>query len=293
MRLAREEFQRRLVKRRRFDRIFHLLIIGASFLGVAVLAVLLMSVIQKGLPWLSSNFFNGFTSHFPEKAGIKAALAGSVWVAALTALFTFPLGVATAVFLEEYAPKNSFMHLIDLNIANLAGVPSIVYGILGLAVFVNWLALGRSILAGALTMTLMSLPVVITSSREAIKSVPVSLRHASFGLGATRWQTVRRVVLPAALPGIMTGTILSMSRAVGETAPLLVVGVLSFVHATPSGPLDSFTVLPIQIYDWTRLPQEDYKGLAAAAILVLMVALLSVNAVAVWLRSRSEKRARY
>ncbi|MHB0977021.1 MAG: phosphate ABC transporter permease PstA [Candidatus Aquicultorales bacterium] len=292
MRLPSKEFKRRMVRRRRRDSLFHLLVLASSVVGVVVLIGLLADILQKGIPWLSIDFLNNFPSRFPSRAGIKAALLGSLWVALLTAAFSFPVGVATAIFLEEYAPNNRIMRLIEINIANLAGVPSIVYGILGLAAFVRLLGLGRSVLAGALTMTLMTLPVVIITAREAIKSVPDSLRHASYGLGATKWQTIRRVVLPSAFSSILTGSILSTSRAIGETAPLIMIGALTFVAFVPSGPLDEFTVLPIQIFNWTAMPQEKFRGLAAAAIVVLMVLLLSMNAVAIWLRNRYEKRTK-
>lgn len=293
MRLEREHFERRLARRRRFDSIFHIVIFLTSLFGLFVLFVLLIDIVKRGLPWLSWQFLNNYPSRFPQKAGIKPALVGTTWIALLTGLFSFPLGVATAVFLEEFAPKNRIMRILDANIANLAGVPSIVYGILGLTLFVRWLSLGRSVLAGAFTMTLMSLPVVIIISREAIRSVPDSLRHASYALGATRWQTIRRVVLPTALPSIMTGMILSLSRAIGETAPLIMIGALTFVAFIPYGPLDSFTVLPLQIFNWTAMPQEKFRGLAAAAIVVLMAVLLSMNAGAIWLRTRYEKKTRF
>lgn len=292
MRLTREAFKKRLARRNGFDSAHHFIVFAASVVGLLVLLVLLSEIVQKGAPWLSWQFLNNFASRIPTKAGIKAALAGTLWVTLITGLLSLPIGVATAIFLEEYAPKNRVIRLIDTNISNLAGVPSIVYGILGLAVFVRWMALGESVLAGALTMTLMTLPVVIITAREAIKSVPNSLRYASYALGATRWQTIRRAVLPSAFSTIMTGMILAISRAIGETAPLLVVGAVAFVASTPTGPLDGFTVLPIQVFNWTSMPQEKFRGLAAATILVLMALLLSMNAIAVWLRDRYEKRTR-
>ncbi len=285
-------FKKRLKRRALIDKMFHGSVLMACVVAIAILGVLLFDIFSKGLSWINWDFMMGFPSRFPKKAGILPALSGTLWVTAITALLTFPIGVATAIFLEEYAPKNKLMHFIDINIANLAGVPSIVYGILGLAAFVRTMALGRSILAGALTMTLLVLPVMIIASREAIRSVPDSLRIGFLAMGATKWQTIRYIVIPASLSSIFTGTILTVSRAIGETAPLILIGALSFVPFTPAGPLDSFTVLPIQIFSWISRPQEDFSSLAAAAIIVLLVVLLSMNAVSVWLRNKYEKKVR-
>src|SRR5690606_34737338 len=200
-----------------------------------------------------------------------------IWIVLGAAVMSFILGLGTAIYLEEYAEKNRWTSLIQTNISNLAGVPSIVYGLLGLVVFVDWMQMGRSLLAGVLTMGLLILPVVVIASREAIRAVPPSLREAAYGVGATKWQTVRHHVLPSAFPGIMTGIILSMSRAIGETAPLLVVGGASQVLFRPSSPLDPFMVMPLQIYNWTGRPQEEFEQLAAAAIIVLMIVLLIIN----------------
>jgi phosphate transport system permease protein len=215
-----------------------------------------------------------------------------VWTLVLTALISFPLGVGTAIWLEEYAPESRWKQLVETNIANLAGVPSIVYGILGLAVFVRYAALGRSILAAALTLALLILPVVIIASQEAIKAVPSTIRLGAYALGATRWEAIRHHVFPLALPGILTGTILALSRAVGEAAPLIVVGALAFVPFVPSGPLDQFTVLPIQIYNWINEAKVDFHYVAASAILVLLAVLLTMNAVAILLRNRYSRRNR-
>jgi phosphate transport system permease protein len=207
----------------------------------------------------------------------------------LVALIAFPLGVAAAIYLEEYSGKGWFQSVIQTNIANLAGVPSIIYGILGLAVFVRWMGAwtgGRSLISGALTIALLVLPVIIIAGQEAIRAVPGSIREASYGLGATRWQTVRHHVLPNALPGILTGTILGLSRAIGETAPLIMIGALTFIAFVPDGPRDAFTVLPIQIFNWASRPQDEFRNLAAAAIIVLLVLLLSMNAVAIWMRNK-------
>lgn len=262
----------------------------ATLVGVVALAVLLADVVHDGLPWLDAQFITSFASRFPERAGVKAALFGTIWILTLTALFSFPLAVGAAIYLEEYAPRNWVTRVIQTNIANLAGVPSIVYGILGLAVFVRALGFQRSILSGALTLTLLILPVIIMAAQEAIRAVPDSIRQAAYGLGATRWQVVRLQVLPMALPGILTGTILALSRAVGETAPLIMVGAVGFLAFTPGSVLDPFTVLPLQIYAWVSRPQAEFRDLAAAGILVLLAVLLSMNAVAILLRNRYEQR---
>ncbi|MBI4463196.1 MAG: phosphate ABC transporter permease PstA, partial [Acidobacteria bacterium] len=271
-------FSYNLVRRRRLGRAFHALFLAATLAGVVLLALLLAEVLRQGLGWLDLQFLTSFPSRFPERAGIKAALWGTVWLIALTAAFSIPIGLGAAIYLEEYAPRGRLNTLIEINIANLAGTPSIVYGILGLAIFVRWLALGRSLLAGALTMTLLILPVTIIASREALRAIPSSVRQASFALGATRWQTVRHHVLPAALPGILTGVILALSRAIGETAPLIMIGALTYMAFTPSGPMDSFSALPLQIFNWASRPQKEFYGLAAAAIIVLLAVLLTMNA---------------
>jgi phosphate transport system permease protein len=281
-----------LVRRRRVGQVFEFVFLGAAVVGVVVLAVLLVDIVIDGIGWLSRTFFTRPPSRIPTRAGILPALAGTVWLMSLVALISFPLGVAAAVYLEEYARKGWLQTVIQTNIANLAGVPSIVYGILGLAVFVRWmggLTGGRSVLSGALTISLLILPVLIIAAQEAIRAVPNSMREASYGLGATKWQTVRHHVLPNALPGILTGTILALSRAIGETAPLIMIGALTFIAFTPEGPRDAFTVLPIQIFNWVSRPQDDFRHLAAAAIIVLLVLLLSMNALAIWLRNRYQK----
>ncbi len=275
--------------RRRKGEIFKWLCFSATMAGVLVLATLLIDIVIDGAGWLTPGFFTEFPSRIPERAGIKSALYGTVWLMVLVALISFPLGVAAAVWLEEYAGKNWVQTVIQTNIANLAGVPSIVYGILGLAVFVRWMAFftgGRSVLSGALTISLLILPILIIAAQEAIRAVPSSIREASYGLGATKWQTVRHHVLPNALPGILTGTILALSRAIGETAPLIMIGALTFIAFVPEGPRDAFTVLPIQIFNWASRPQDEFRFLAAAAIIVLLALLLSMNALAIWLRNR-------
>lgn len=269
---------------------FKWLFFSATLFGMLALIVLMIDIFIKGYPRLDWDFLNSFPSGRPEKAGIKAALWGSVWVITLTAPIALFLGVSAALYLEEYAKKNWFTRLIQTNISNLAGVPSIIYGILGLALFVRALNLGPSILAGAFTMALLVLPVVVVSAQEAIRAVPQSLRHGSYALGASKWQTIRRIVLPSAAPGIMTGMILSLSRAIGETAPLVVIGAFVFVRFVPDSPDDHFTVLPIQIYNWVSQPKEEFHELAASGIIILLVVLLIMNATAVFLRNKYQKR---
>ncbi|MCH2320870.1 MAG: phosphate ABC transporter permease PstA [SAR202 cluster bacterium] len=259
--------------------------------GILGLVVLLAQILFQGLEWLSPELIFNFPSRHPEQAGLKAAIFGTVWLMGLTAAFTVPVGVGAAIYLEEYASENWLTRLIEVNIANLAGVPSIVYGLLGLALFVQWLSMGRSVLAGALTMSLLVLPIVILASREAIKAVPETYRQAAFALGATKWEVVRSVVLPSASPGVLTGIILAMSRAIGETAPVIAISALVYLTFIPQNPLDRFTVLPIQIFNWIARPQEDFRGLAAGGIIVLLIILLSMNALAVFLRNRYQKQS--
>ena len=283
-------FDPRLRRRATFGLVFRALCLAAIVIAVLVLAVLLVDIVRKGGGRLSAEFLNGFPSRFPARAGLKPALAGSFFTLVLTALISFPLGVGTAIWLEEYAPASRLKRFIEMNIANLAGVPSIVYGMLGLAVFVRFLALGRSVLAGALTLALLILPVIIIAAQESLKAVPNSIRLGAYALGATRWEAVRFHVLPLAVPGILTGTILALSRAIGEAAPLIVVGALAFVPFVPTSPNDPFTVIPIQIFNWVSRPQEAFQELAAAASIVLMVLLLGMNATAILLRNRYSRR---
>lgn len=278
-----------LAKRRRVARLFQLSCIAITSLVVLILAVLIYEVASTGLPWLDAQFLQSFPSRFPEKAGIKSALAGTLWLISLTALFAIPTGVLAAVYLEEYAPKSKLTTFIEVNIANLAGVPSIVYGILGLALFVRFFGLERSLVAGAMTMSLLILPVIIIAAKEAIRAVSPALRMAAYAVGATRWQVVRAHVLPSALPGILTGIILALSRAIGETAPLVMMGALTYVAFVPEGPMDEFTALPIQIFNWTARPQAVFHELASAGIIVLLAVLLAMNAIAVIIRSRGSK----
>jgi len=285
-----ERFQPDDRRRRRTGAIFQAVCIGSIGFSILTLALLLFDVAKDGAGWLSLDLLTHYPSRIPARAGIKSAILGTLWMMVLTALASFPIGVGAAVYLEEYAPKNWFTRILQTNIANLAGVPSIVYGILGLAIFVRFAGLGRSVIAGALTLALLVLPVIIIASQEAIKAVPSSLREASYGVGATKWQTIRHHVFPVALPGILTGTILSLSRAIGETAPLIMIGALTFIAFPPTSPMDPFTVLPIQIFNWIAKPQREFHELAAAAIIVLLVLLLVMNAAAILLRNRYQKR---
>jgi phosphate transport system permease protein len=272
------------------DKAFSPICILATFVGIVMLGMLLYSTIVNGLPWFDWQFLTSYPSRIPERAGILPALVGSIWLLILTALIAIPIGVGTAIYMEEYAPKNVITRILQINIYNLAGVPSIVYGILGLALFVRWMTLGRCLLAGALTLSLVILPIVIIASQEAIRAVPNSLREASYALGATKWQTIRYVVLPASLSGILTSVILALSRAIGEAAPLIMIGALTFVPFLPSSIFDPFTALPIQIFNWVSRPQEEFWGLAAAGILVLLALLLTMNSIAVYIRYKKRIR---
>ena len=272
-------------------KIFLSLFIISTLIGIIGVIILLIRVGIEGIPWLSTDLINNYPSRKPDEAGLKAALFGSIWLMGLTGLFSIPIGIGAAIYLEEYAPKNKLTSLIEINISNLAGVPSIIYGLLGLSVFVYAIALGRSVLAGSLTMSLLILPIVILASRESIRAVPGTYRDAAYALGASQWDVVRKVVLPAATPGILTGIILGMSRAVGETAPVIAISALVYLRFVPDGPLSRFTVLPIQIYNWVARPQEDFRGLAAAGIIVLLTLLLSMNSIAIFLRNKYQRES--
>lgn len=276
------------------DNVFAALFAGSVVIGVLVLAWLLIEVFIDSVGWLDWQFLSSYSSRHPDQAGVLAPIAGTFWVIILTAVMTVPVGVATAVYLEEFAPDNRITRLIQLNISNLAGVPSVVYGLLGLAIFVQYLFDGqRSLLAGALTLSLLVMPIVIIASQEAIRAVPPSHRDAAYAMGATRWQVVKMVVLPQAVPSIMSGIILAMSRAIGETAPILVVSSLVFITYVPTSPFDRFTVLPLQIVTWVSQPQDDFRHIAAAAIVILLIMLLTMNAAAIYIRAKFQRRAEY
>jgi phosphate transport system permease protein len=255
-----------------------------------ILGVLLYRIFSQGLGYLDLQFLQSLPSRKPENAGVYAALIGTIWLMAVVAPVSLLLGVGTAIYLEEYAKENAITNFIKVNISNLAGVPSIVFGLLGLTIFVRAFALGTSVLAAGLTMSLLVLPVIIVASQEAIRAVPNQLREASFGIGATKWQTIVRIVLPAAIPGILTGGILALSRAIGETAPLVVLGMPLFLAFLPKTFFDSMTVLPLQIYNWTGRPQVEFHALAAAGIIVLLVMLIIMNSIAVLIRNKFQKR---
>jgi phosphate transport system permease protein len=288
--ISQGEFRRRMKRRKIEGHIFHALCLIAILIGLGMLAALLINILSEGLTRVNWSFITSFPSRHPEQAGIRAALLGSIYVVALAGILAFTFGVGAAIYLEEYAARNWLARIIQINIANLAGVPSIVYGILGLEIFVRYLALGKSVLAGSLTLGLLVLPIVIIAAEEAIRAVPPSIREGGYALGATRWQAIWHLVLPQAFSGILTGVILAVSRAIGETAPLIVMGALTFVPFAPDGPMSRFTVLPIQIFNWVSRPQEGFHEAAAAGIIVLLVLLLTMNAVAVLLRNKFQKR---
>lgn len=272
------------------EKIFSRVCLISTLIGVLMLIILLVYIFIQGYSSLNFNFLNNFPSRFPENSGIKSALFGTLWLMILTAIFSIPLGIGAAIYLEEYAPKNKVTEIIEINISNLSGVPSIVYGILGLVLFVRALHLDRSILSGALTMSLLVLPTIITATREALRAVPNSIREASYALGANKLETIRHHLLPIALPWIITGNILALSRAIGETAPLIMIGALTFVAFIPETPFDPFTTLPIQIFNWTSKPQKEFQVLAASAIIVLLLILLLMNSLAIFIRDRYQSK---
>jgi len=328
-----QTFDSRLAARHRLGRLFGLVCMASTWFVIGLLVVLLMSIAWQAAGWLDWGFLTHFDSRHPEEAGILAGLWGSLWLILFTTLFSVPTGVGAALYLEEYAVNSWLRRLIQVNLSNLAGVPSIVFGILGLTVFVRMfglfgsqpkvvavplvfttleipLPLGRTVIAAALTLSLLILPVVIVAAQEALRAVPSSLRKASYALGATQWQTIRHQVLPAATPGILTGVILAVSRAIGETAPLVMIGALTYVAFTPGdiaspvdiishpngvveAPFDMFTALPIQIFNWVSRPKAEYQHVAAAAILVLLVVLLVMNGAAIFIRHRFQRRIRW
>lgn len=258
--------------------------------GLAVLILLITDTLMDGWSRLNFDFLTNFNSSRAENAGFFGAIIGSLWLMLVTTPVAIILSVGTALYLEEYAPKNKFTDFIKINISNLAGVPSVVFGLLGLAMFVRALALGNSVLAAGLTLALMILPVIVVASQEAIRAVPASVREASIGMGATKWQTVSRIILPAAIPGIITGIILAISRAIGETAPLVVIGVPTTLLVTPTSVFDSFQAMPMQIYSWVKMPNEEFQYIAAAGIIVLLVILLLMNSVAIFIRNKFSTR---
>lgn len=291
MKLIDQEQVIRSMKPRLFrNTFFKYLFLLATGLCLIVLAVLFGRIFIQGLPYLDWQFMNSLPSRKPEEAGIYTALNGTIWLMVVVVPVTMILGVGAAIYLEEYAKKNRFTTFIQVNISNLAGVPSVVYGLLGLTLFVRTFAFGKSVLAAGLTMSLLVLPVIIVSAQEAIRAVPSSFREASYAMGATKWTTILRVVLPASLPGILTGSILALSRAIGETAPLVVLGIPLFLAFLPNSVFDEFTALPMQIYNWTSRPQDEFHALAAAGIIVLLALLIVMNSVAIIIRNKFSKR---
>lgn len=275
------------------DQVFKYFALAFTVFALLILAVLLIDIFSRGLARINWGFFRNLPSRHAERAGILTALAGMFSLLLFTIIIALPIGILAGVYLQEYGKRNRFAHFIEINIANLAGVPSVIYGILGLTLFVRIFKLGNSLIAGALTLSLLILPVIIVATREAIKAVPDSLREASYGMGATKWQTTSKVVLPSALGGILTGIILSISRAIGETAPLLVIGTLVYVPFIPEGPKDQFTTLPIQIFNWTSRPQSGFIVNAAAGIIILLLITFLLNGIAIYIRNRWYKKMKY
>ncbi len=279
----------RVARRQRFSRWSRWVLLAASMVGVVVLFALLVDTFLNGYQRISWQFFTSYPSRFADQAGLRSSFIGSIWILSLTIVFVVPIAIATAIWIEEFAPKNRVLEFVKLNLANLAGVPSIIYGVLGLAVFVRFFGWGSSILAGSFTLFLMILPMTVIASQEAIRQVAPSIRQGSLALGATEWQTVWYHVLPGALPGIITGVILALARAAGETAALIMIGAFTFIAFDNTSVWDSFTTMPIQVYNWTVRPQESFRENAAAGILVLMTVVLTFNIAAAALRERFRK----
>ncbi|EAR02591.1 phosphate ABC transporter permease PstA [Maribacter sp. HTCC2170] len=279
-----------LIKNRLKDNAFKYWGIFCTAIGLVLLSVFIGDILIDGLRRIDWGFISSLPSRKPEKSGIYTALMGSIWILLLTTVIAFPLGVAAGIYLEEYGKKNRFAGILEINISNLAGVPSIIYGLLGLEVFVRIMNLGASVLAGSLTLSLLILPIVIVATREAIKAVPTTVKDASYALGASKWQTIWHQILPASSGGILTGVILALSRAVGETAPLIVVGALAYVPFAPESPMDEFSVLPIQIFNWISRPQHGFIENAAAAIIILLLITFIMNGIAVYFRNKWQKK---
>ncbi len=277
-------------KNKLIDHSFKILGMLFTFLGILILAILIYNIVKVGYTRINWTFLTSLPSRKPENAGIYTAIIGTLDLMLLTVLFAIPVGVGAGIYLEEYAKKSKLSSLLEINISNLAGVPSIIYGLLGLGVFVRFFNFGGSILSGSLTLSLLILPIIIVATREAIKAVPHSLKEASFALGASKWQTIKDVVLPSSFGGILTGIILSLSRAIGETAPLIVVGAMAYVPFVPQSIFDTFSVLPMQIFNWTTRPQQGFAIAAAGAIIVLLLITFIMNGIAVYFRNRWQKK---
>ncbi|MBU9710294.1 phosphate ABC transporter permease PstA [Evansella tamaricis] len=283
---------RRMTARLLINNVVKYLFFASTMFGLVILAFLMYQIFSDGLGWLSMDFLTNRLSTLPERAGIIGAITGTVWLMFIVGPVTMVLGIGTAIYLEEYAKKGKFHSFIQTNITNLAGVPSIVFGLLGLTIFVRMFGFGPSIIAGGLTMALLVLPIVVVASQEAIRAVPSYLREASYGMGATKWQTIKNIVLPASIAGILTGVILALSRAIGETAPLVAIGIPALIVPIPSSITDNFTVLPMQIYYWTidSVLVDEYASMAAATIIVLLAVLFLMNSVAIIIRNKFQKR---
>lgn len=284
---------KRSVRNKIIDKAFEGVGYIATFLGLLVLLYFITDIFYDGVGRINLDFLLDYTSRKAEKAGIFPAWVGSVWILGLTVLIALPIGVGSGIYFEEYAKKNKFTYLLEVNIANLAGVPSIIYGLLGLEIFGRLLGWGASLLTGAFTLSLLILPIIIVATRESLKAVPQSLRDASFALGASKWQTIWLQILPSSMGGILTGSILALSRAVGETAPLIVIGALAYVPFIPEHPMDEFTVLPMQIYDWTSRPQHAFLVNAAAAIIILLLITFVMNGIAIYFRNKWQKKIQW
>ncbi|MEN8138535.1 MAG: phosphate ABC transporter permease PstA [Bacteroidota bacterium] len=271
------------------DQIFMVWGLGSTLLALLLLVLFIGDILVDGIMRIDWDFLTSLPSRKPEKAGIWTAMMGSIWILGLTAVIAFPIGAAAGIYLEEYGKKSRFANILEINISNLAGVPSIIYGLLGLEIFVRIMNLGASVLAGSLTLSLLILPIIIVATRESIKAVPSTIKEASFAMGATKWQTIWHQTLPASIGGILTGVILALSRAVGETAPLIVIGALAYVPFAPQSPMDEFSVLPMQIFNWISRPQHGFITNAAAAIIILLVITFVMNGIAVYFRNRWQK----
>jgi phosphate transport system permease protein len=280
-------------KNRLKDKAFKYIGLLSTFVGLVALAVFVFIILQTGLPRLSWDFITSLPSRFPERAGIYTALIGTLWMLVLTIIFSVTLGVSAGIYLEEYSKKGLLSRLLEINISNLVGVPSVIYGILGLAFFNRYLSLGGSLLAGSLTLSLLIIPVIVVTTRESLKAVPRTIKEAAYALGATKWQTISRQLLPAASGSIVTGVILALARAIGEAAPLIVVGALSFVPFTPRTPMDDYTLLPIQIFNWTSRPQPEFQINASAGIIVLLFITFLMNGISIYLRNKWQKKVKW
>lgn len=280
-------------KNRLKDSIFRYYGIFSTFIGLVMLAVFVFIILQTGLERLNLNFLTSLPSRFPERAGIYTAIMGTAWMLVLTVIFSVTLGVSAGIYLEEYSKKGLLSRLLEINISNLVGVPSVIYGILGLAFFNRYLGLGGSLLAGSLTLSLLIIPIIIVTTRESLKAVPKTIKEAAYALGATKWQTIWKQQLPAASGSIVTGIILAIARAIGEAAPLIVVGALVYVPFAPHTPLDDYTVLPIQIFNWTSRPQIEFQTNASAGIIVLLFITFLLNGISIYLRNRWQKKVKW